>query len=150
MTIKELLEVMPALVSLDITVRDDNLNFLYRYHVEPYAFIPSGYPSRGYELQEGEIITFADRTFPAMFVAFNPHEAGDEIVNLKIRQMHITKPFSAKYRHYEYKGQQLGGWESEAVITASQEGWVNPVIVQRADLKNQMNISDYMDIGAEK
>lgn len=108
MTVGELLEVIPQVAVIDVSIRK-NGRYCYRWVVGKYIQIHSGYSGektpggeripRNYALEDGERLDFPDNQFPATFWAIYPTEIGKDVKELEVEDIRITHPFKS----YLYK-----------------------------------------------
>ncbi len=115
MTIKELLDIAPQIVSIDLDIRN-NGRYNYKYVVGEHIQLHDGYIKansyRHYELEKGEQLNFDKVQFPATFWAIDPRKLDHKVLDLVITDMRLWRP-SKSWLYGKPKG-----WESvEAVIT---------------------------------
>ena len=148
MTVKDLLDVAPQIVVVEVTIRN-NGRYCYRWEYGKHIQLPSGYTIKGYythyELEEGERMDFPQNQFPATFVAEDARELDKEVLELEITDIRLTHPFRPwlyKYVHDEV------GWDAvEAVITCDIGNREYKKPHKTADIiKDQMSIDDYLGV----
>lgn len=141
MKIRELLEVAPNILELEITIRN-NGRYVYKYHVAKHVKVYQSYPYERQFVDDGERWDLRTRDincpFPTTFWAVDPREA-DEIQELEIDYVNFT------HLSYSWLYKDVSSWASHAVVTCYPKGWTKPLEVspQISTLKGQMSITDY-------
>ena len=118
MTVGELLEIIPQIAVIDVTIRN-NGRYCYEWVVGKYIQIHCGYSGEknpegeripmNYALEDGERLDFPRNQFPATFWAIYPTEIGKDVKDLEVTDIRITHPF----RSYLYKYVHEGiGWDA--------------------------------------
>lgn len=140
MTIRELLEVAPNLLELNIEIRN-NGRYVYRYCIAKHVQVHQSYPYERQFVDDGERWDLKQRgtlPFPTTFWAVDPREA-EEVQDLEIERVEFT------HLNYSWMYKEKLSWASCAYVTCYPRGWAKPIEVapQTNSLKGQMSITDY-------
>jgi hypothetical protein len=152
MTVKDLMDVTPQIVVIDVTIRK-NGRYVYRWKAGKHIQLGAGYTSehpRNYELEDGERLDFPKNQLPATYWAIYPSEIGQDVKDLEITDMRLMPPFRSWI--YNKETQKAIGWNAlEAYITCDigdrdyKKPRKEPNIVT-----DQMNIFDYGEVNADE
>lgn len=156
MTVGELLETIPQIAVMEVTIRK-NGRYCYRWVVGKYIQIHSGYSGektpggeripRNYALEDGERLDFPNNQFPATFWAIYPTEIGKDVKELEVEDIRITHPFRSWLYKYVHEGI---GWDAiQLYITCDIGDREYKKPRKEPDVeKDQMSLFDY-EGGAE-
>lgn len=150
MNIKDLLDIAPQIVQLDVTIRN-NGRYNYKFVLGEHIFVYAGYSKpdicRLYRPEKGEKLVFDKNQLPATFWAVNPRQV-KEILDLEITDIRLTRP----EKSYLYEKE---GWEPVLAYFTCDIGdkEFNGKCVRKLseykkipDIeKDQMNLSEFME-----